>query len=84
MDKSPDGAENLSYPWNVLISSVLLSVLTAELFSSPVVGLATSMDTLSRELGHSVAQAEGACVVIYAINTVAEVCNTGRREGGNI
>lgn len=62
----------------------LISVLTAEVFGSPVVGLATSMHTLSRELGHSVAQARGVCVFIFAIATVTEVCNTGGSERGNV
>lgn len=61
-----------------------MSVLTAELFGSPVVGFTTSMDTLSRELRYSVAQAEGISVVIYTITTVAEVCNTGSGERGNV
>lgn len=42
-------------------------------------GFATSVDTLSGELGHCVAQAEGICA--DALATVAEVCNTGRGEG---
>lgn len=42
------------------------------------------MDTLSGELGHSVAQAEGVRVFICSITTVAEVCSTGGGEGGNV
>lgn len=42
------------------------------------------MDTLSRELRNSVAQTDRVYVVIFAIATVAEVCNTGRCEGGNV
>lgn len=42
------------------------------------------MDTLSRELRHSVAQAEGVCVFNHAIAAVAEVRNTSRSEGGNV
>lgn len=61
-----------------------MSELTAELFGSPVLGLATSMDTLSRELRHSFAQAEGVYMFIYAIVTMAEVSNTGRSEGVNV
>lgn len=68
----------------VLISRTPISVLTAELLISPVVGFATHMDTLSRELRNSVAQTDGVYVVIFAIATVTEVCNTGRCEGSNV
>lgn len=68
----------------VLISHAPISVLTAELLISPVVGFATHMDTLSRELRNSVAQTDGVYVVIFATATVAEVSNTGRCEGGDV
>lgn len=59
-----------------------MRLLTAELLGSPVHWFSTSMAALSGELGHSVAQAEGICVAISG--AVAEVCNTGRGEGGDV
>lgn len=61
-----------------------MSVLTAECFGPPVLGLPTSMDTLSREFRQGVAQTGGICIVSSALFTVTEVCNTGSGEGGNI
>lgn len=62
----------------------IMRALTAELFGSPVVGFATSMDTLSGELRHSVAKTKWICMSICAIAAVAEVRNTSRSEGGNV
>lgn len=63
---------------------VVFLIPTAELVSSPVVWSATSMNTLSGKLWHSVAQAEWVNGSLAGVATVAEVCNTGRSKGGHV